>query len=93
MQSAPALVTKLCRKSFGPSGPTSTSIFGAVGGFSTRHDTNRFVTVLPYSDVSTVGQIMVDFAEDFRRNGISSLESLAMKRGSSKECAEFVILA
>jgi phospholipid/cholesterol/gamma-HCH transport system ATP-binding protein len=36
--------------------------FGAVGGFSTRQNTNEFVTVLPDSDLAEVEGILKENA-------------------------------
>ena len=67
--------------------------FGAVGGFSTRHSINEFVTVLPYSDLDEAGRILEDFAKDFQDRGIRDIESVAQKETDSTECIDFTILA
>jgi phospholipid/cholesterol/gamma-HCH transport system ATP-binding protein len=67
--------------------------FGAVGGFSTRHSINEFVTVLPYSDLDEAGRILEDFAKDFQDRGIRDIESVAQKETDSTECINFTILA
>jgi phospholipid/cholesterol/gamma-HCH transport system ATP-binding protein len=67
--------------------------FGAVGGFSTRHSINEFVTVLPYSDLDEAGRILEDFAKDFQDEGIRDIESVAQKEADSTECIDFTILA
>jgi phospholipid/cholesterol/gamma-HCH transport system ATP-binding protein len=67
--------------------------FGAIGGFSTRHDTNKFLTVLPYSNLSEAEDILKDFIEDFQVNGIRDIGAGARKQASSGECVEFTIRA
>jgi phospholipid/cholesterol/gamma-HCH transport system ATP-binding protein len=67
--------------------------FGAVGGFSTRHSINEFVTVLPYSDLDEAGRILEDFAKDFQDQGIRDIESVAQQEAVSSECIDFTITA
>jgi phospholipid/cholesterol/gamma-HCH transport system ATP-binding protein len=67
--------------------------FGAVGGFSTRHTINEFVTVLPYSDLDEAGRILEDFAKDFREQGIRDINSVAQEGLDSAACINFSILA
>ena len=67
--------------------------FGVIGGFSTRYDTNKFLTLLPYSDLSEAEDILKDFIEDFQEHGIRDIWAGARKRASSGECVEFTILA
>jgi len=67
--------------------------FGVIGGFSTRLDTNKFLTVLPYSDLSEAEDILKDFIDDFQEHGIRDIGAGARKRASSGECVEFTILA
>jgi len=67
--------------------------FGSVGGFSTRHSINEFVTVLPYSDLDEAGRILKDFAKDFQDQGIHSIESVAQDSMDSAESIEFTIFA
>ena len=67
--------------------------FGTVGGFSTRHSINEFVTVLPYSDLDEAGRILEDFAKDFQDQGIHSIGSVAQDRMDSSECIEITIFA
>ncbi len=43
--------------------------FSDIGGFSTRTQTNEFVTVLPYSDLAEAGSILNDFVKDFEAAG------------------------
>ena len=44
--------------------------FDAIGGFSSRRNTNEFVTVLPYSDQAEAESILKDFVLDFQAYGI-----------------------
>ena len=39
--------------------------FGMIGGFSTRHSTSEFITMIPYSDLSEAQGILQDFVRDF----------------------------
>src|SRR5512146_1274086 len=47
--------------------------FGAIGGFSTRRNTNEFVSVLPYSDQADAESILTDFVQDFQASGIPDI--------------------
>jgi phospholipid/cholesterol/gamma-HCH transport system ATP-binding protein len=67
--------------------------FGAVGGFSTRQNTNEFVTVLPNSDMVEVEGILGSLAKDFKEQGIRQIQAGANKRTASKENFEFTIRA
>jgi len=67
--------------------------FGAVGGFSTRQNTNEFVTVLPNSDTAAVEGILQDLIEDFREHGIRQIQAGAHKSAASMENVEFAIRA
>jgi phospholipid/cholesterol/gamma-HCH transport system ATP-binding protein len=67
--------------------------FGAVGGFSTRHSTNHFVSVLPYSDLIEAATMLEEFSRDFRESGIRSVQAAARKQALSPECMEVVVLA
>jgi phospholipid/cholesterol/gamma-HCH transport system ATP-binding protein len=48
---------------------------GSVGGFSTRQNTNEFVTVLPNSDLVEVESILANLTRDFQERGISQIKS------------------
>ena len=67
--------------------------FSAIGGFSTRTQTNEFVTVLPYSDLAEAESILKDFVQDFQEQGIRDIWAGARRRAASGECVEFTILA
>ncbi|MCG6533934.1 MAG: ATP-binding cassette domain-containing protein, partial [Syntrophales bacterium LBB04] len=59
--------------------------FGAIGGFSTRHSSNEFVTVLPYSDLAEAEEIMAGFIKDFQEQGIRDIRIRGRRRGSERE--------
>jgi phospholipid/cholesterol/gamma-HCH transport system ATP-binding protein len=65
--------------------------FGAVGGFSARRGMNEFMTVLPYADLAEAGEILKDFVEDFRGQGVQDISARALKRAASGGCVEFSI--
>jgi phospholipid/cholesterol/gamma-HCH transport system ATP-binding protein len=67
--------------------------FSAIGGFSTRRQTNEFVTVLPYSDFAEAESIMKDFVKDFQEQGMKEIWAGARRRAASEGCVEFAILA
>ncbi|MCK9197854.1 MAG: ATP-binding cassette domain-containing protein [Syntrophales bacterium] len=67
--------------------------FGAIGGFSTRRNTNQFVTVLPYSDLTEAQNILKDFAQDFQERGIQGVYEGAERRKASGGCIELIIWA
>jgi len=67
--------------------------FGAVGGFSTRQNTNEFVTVLPNSDLAAAEGILEDLARDFQEHGIRQIRAGAKKSAASMEGLEFAIRA
>ena len=39
--------------------------FSAIGGFSTRRNTNEIITMLPYSNLAETESIMDNFASGF----------------------------
>jgi phospholipid/cholesterol/gamma-HCH transport system ATP-binding protein len=67
--------------------------FGAVGGFSTRHSINEFVTVLPYSDLAEAETILAEFSKEFREEGIRAVRAVALRKSASPECVEFAVFA
>jgi len=67
--------------------------FGAIGGFSTRRNTNQFVTVLPYSDLTEARNILNDFAHDFQERGLKDVFIGPERRKTSESCIELVIRA
>ena len=67
--------------------------FSDIGGFSTRTQTNEFVTVLPYSDLAEAGSILNDFVKDFEEQGIRDIWAGTRRQAASGECVEFAILA
>jgi phospholipid/cholesterol/gamma-HCH transport system ATP-binding protein len=67
--------------------------FSVMGGFSTRRNTNEFVTVLPYSTLNEARDILRDFLEDFREHGVRTIWAGASKLAAPGECVEFAIRA
>jgi len=67
--------------------------FGAVGGFSTRQNTNEFVTVLPDSDLSAVEGVLENLIKDFQEHGIRQIQSGIHRGAASMENVEFAIRA
>jgi phospholipid/cholesterol/gamma-HCH transport system ATP-binding protein len=67
--------------------------FGAVGGFSTRQNTNEFVTVLPNSDMVEIEGILKSLTRDFQEQGISQIQAGNNKGTGSKVNFEFTIRA
>lgn len=67
--------------------------FGAIGGFSTRHSINEFVTVFPYSDLAEVEEILKVFVKDFQEQGIRDIRIGGRRRKVSGECVEIAIHA
>jgi phospholipid/cholesterol/gamma-HCH transport system ATP-binding protein len=67
--------------------------FGAVGGFSTRHSIDEFVTVLPYSDLSEAERILADFTDSLQEQGLHDIQSIVQGKMPSAECLEFTISA
>ena len=67
--------------------------FGALGGFSTRRNTNEFITVLPSSDLTEAENMLKEFIDDFKEMGIRGIEVGALQHAASEPCVEFSILA
>ncbi len=67
--------------------------FGINGGFSTRLNTNQFVTVLPYSDLMEAQHILDNFAQDFREQGLQDAYDGPERRKAPQGCIEIVIRA
>jgi len=67
--------------------------FGAVGGFSTRQNTNEFVTVLPNLDTAEVEGILENLTRDFQEQGILQIQAGVSKSSASNQQIEFTILA
>ncbi len=65
--------------------------FGSVGGFSTRQNTEQFVTVLPFSDLNEAQKILDDFATDLVERGLSNIQTSAQI--PEGECFDFSISA
>jgi phospholipid/cholesterol/gamma-HCH transport system ATP-binding protein len=67
--------------------------FSAIGGFSARRHTNEIVTVIPYSDLTEVENILKDFIKDFQERGIQDIWAGVQEQSESGECVEFTVLA
>jgi len=67
--------------------------FGAVGGFSSRRRINQYSTVLPFSDLEEARSILENFTQDFRQNGLISIEDAARQVNPQVRCFEFSISA
>jgi phospholipid/cholesterol/gamma-HCH transport system ATP-binding protein len=61
--------------------------FGAIGGFSTRRNTNEIITMLPYSNLAETESIVDDFVSDFHKQVIPaiSLSTCKLALGESVE--------
>jgi phospholipid/cholesterol/gamma-HCH transport system ATP-binding protein len=67
--------------------------FGAIGGFSTRRNTNEIVTVLPYSDITEAEIILKDFTKDFQGLEIDDICAGVRRRVAMEGPIELTILA
>ena len=67
--------------------------FGAIGGFSTRRNSNEVVTVMPYSDIADAENILQDFTKDFQGQGIRDIWAGARQQLTSANCVDFTVLA
>ena len=67
--------------------------FGAVGGFSTRRNTNEFVTVLPDSNRLEVDGIVDNLTKDFQEQGLGRVQAGAGRSTSLRKNVEFIIRA
>jgi phospholipid/cholesterol/gamma-HCH transport system ATP-binding protein len=66
---------------------------GAIGGFSTRHNTNEFITVLPSSDQAEAESILKDFVLDFQAYGIPGIFTGARRPAAADGSGEIIVLA
>jgi phospholipid/cholesterol/gamma-HCH transport system ATP-binding protein len=67
--------------------------FGPVGGFSTRQNTNEFVTVLPNSDLAVIEGILENLIKDFQKHGIPQIQDRSNRSAVPMKNIEFVIRA
>ena len=69
--------------------------FGAIGGFSTRHSMNEYVTVLPTMDQAEAEGIVGEYIHDLQtqEQAILDIWSAAQKQSASQECVELTMLA
>ncbi len=65
--------------------------FGSIGAFSTREARDRFITVLPFSDLNEAESILKDFAEELREQGLYDIHESAGT--AENECFEFSVSA
>jgi len=69
--------------------------FGAIGGFSTRHSLNEYVTVLPTTDRAEAEGIVGEYIRDLQAQEQAILEiwAAAQKQSASDACVELILLA
>ena len=67
--------------------------FSAIGGFSTRRNSNEVVTMLPYSNLAEAGKILHNFVKDFKAHGTHEIWSVAQKHLTAGKSVEFTVLA
>lgn len=67
--------------------------FGPIGGFSTRRDSNEFLTLLPFSDMDEAEGILQNFISDFQGEGAREIWACTRKELPGGKCVELVILA
>lgn len=67
--------------------------FGVVGGFSTRHSIDEFVTVLPYSDLAEAAILLEEFGKEFCDQGVRAVQTAALRKRASPEGVEVIVLA
>jgi phospholipid/cholesterol/gamma-HCH transport system ATP-binding protein len=67
--------------------------FNAIGGFSTRRNSNEVVTMLPYSNLTEADMLLNDFVKDFQAHGSSEIWSVAQKHLTAGKSFEFTVLA
>jgi phospholipid/cholesterol/gamma-HCH transport system ATP-binding protein len=67
--------------------------FSVTGGFSTRRNSNEFVTMLPYSNLAEAGAIMNNFVHDFQTHGTHEISAVAQKHLTAGKCIEFTVWA
>ncbi|HTZ39072.1 MAG TPA: ATP-binding cassette domain-containing protein [Syntrophales bacterium] len=69
--------------------------FGAIGGFSTRHSINEYVTVLPTTDQSEAEGIVREYIHDLQtqEQAVLDIWSAVQKQSDSDECVELTMLA
>jgi ABC-type transport system involved in resistance to organic solvents, ATPase component len=67
--------------------------FSAIGGFSTRRNSNEVVTMLPYSNLTEANMLLNDFIKDFQIHGTHEILSVAQKHLTAGKSVEFTVLA
>jgi len=67
--------------------------FGSLGGFSTRHRLNEFITMVPYSELGDIQVVLQDFIKDFQEKGNNEIWALYRKLVPLGQCVDLSILA
>ena len=67
--------------------------FSAIGGFSTRRNSNEVVTMLPYSNLTEADMLLNDFVKDFQTHGTNEILSVAQTHLTAGKSVEFTVLA
>lgn len=67
--------------------------FGSLGGFSTRHRLNEFITMVPYSELGDIQVVLQDFIKDFQEKGNNEIWALYRKLVPPGQCVDLSILA
>jgi len=67
--------------------------FSSVGGFSSRYTIDQFTTVLPYSNITETQQILNDFIDDFKTQGIADIRAATQSVVVANNSSEFKIWA
>ncbi|MEN6469193.1 MAG: ATP-binding cassette domain-containing protein [Smithella sp.] len=66
--------------------------FSAIGGFSTRRNTNEIITMLPYSNLAEAESMMENFVADFHKKIIPAIQESTCNLASG-ELVELTIMA
>jgi phospholipid/cholesterol/gamma-HCH transport system ATP-binding protein len=61
--------------------------FSAIGGFSTRRNTNEIITMLPYSHLAETESIMKNFVAEFNQYSLNVMQAQACPPASDKSVA------
>lgn len=69
--------------------------FAAIGGFSTRHSINEYVTVLPSTDRAEAEGIVAEYVHNLQaqEQAILDIWAAAQRRSRSDTCVELTLLA
>jgi phospholipid/cholesterol/gamma-HCH transport system ATP-binding protein len=58
--------------------------FGMIGGFSTRRQTNEFVTMLPFANLAETEEILKRFVRDFKEQTLGMMKDQACSLASDE---------